>query len=125
MWQRYFCPDCGAPVVYGGRFCVNCGANLNQVGVQLPAQPSHPSCGYQYTNQQPEWYQQPGQNQLQPYNQAPAQESPNPCYEHRPNDSHDNTAQQKISPAADTITPIRTEILKLVAELFDKQIEDN
>ena len=50
MWPMFFCPACRAQVVYGDRFCSNCGINLICVMQQIPLQPL-------------------------PYNQAPASEN--------------------------------------------------
>ena len=126
MWQRHFCPNCGATVIYGARFCGKCGANLSRTVVQhMTAQPSPASCGCQYNNQQPECSQQSEQNQPQPYYQASARESPNQYHEFRPNSNINITAKRKSSQVSDPTTELRTEIFKLLAELFDKQIEDN
>jgi hypothetical protein len=38
MRQIYFCPNCRAPIVYGDRFCGNCGVNLKWEITQIPPQ---------------------------------------------------------------------------------------
>jgi len=72
MRQLNFCPNCGTPVTYVGRFCGNCGVNLNQ------------------------YQQQPIYNNT---NKVP---------------------QEQPKTAEGTVTPMRTEIFKLVANLLDK-----
>ena len=66
MRQMYHCPNCGARLVCGERFCVNCGINLKWVVQQVLPDSSPPSCGYQchtqeqtYGQQEPEHNQQP------------------------------------------------------------------
>jgi len=126
MWQKYFCPNCGATVTYGARFCGKCGADLSRTGVkQMPVQPSPASCGRQYNNQQPEYPQQPGENLPKSYNQEQTRGSPNQYHEFRPDGYRNITAQRNVSPDNDPSTELRTEIFKLLAGLFDEQIEDN
>jgi DNA-directed RNA polymerase subunit RPC12/RpoP len=40
MQQKYQCPNCGAPVSFGTRFCGRCGIQLNWPAQQLPPNPS-------------------------------------------------------------------------------------
>ncbi len=47
MPQRYQCPNCGAPVAFGVRFCGNCGTQLN-----WPVQQPQPPPSYQQPQQQ-------------------------------------------------------------------------
>lgn len=47
MQQQYQCPNCGAPVAFGARFCGNCGTELNWPIQQIQSPPS-----YQQSQQQ-------------------------------------------------------------------------
>ena len=68
MQQSYQCPKCGTPVVFGSKFCGNCGSQLNWPGQQ---QMQPPPGYYQYPPQQqpPYGYQQ--QWPPYPYQQPP------------------------------------------------------
>lgn len=129
MRQMYSCPNCRAPVAYGDRFCGNCGINLNWAAQQMPPQSSPLSYGYQYPNQQqpwgqqPEWHQQSGWNQPPPYSQPPVWINPNQCQQRYMYDNSGSVPQKDNSSAGSTITPMRTEISKLLADLFDKHIK--
>jgi hypothetical protein len=82
MWRTYSCPNCRARIVYGYRFCGNCGVKLDWQIQQTTTEPS-------------------------PHNQ-----------------SLTRRAQNQYQ-ASGTTTPIRTEILKLLTEIFDNQIKYN
>ena len=90
MRRTYYCPKCRAPFAYGARYCSNCGVSLNCVLQQMPFHPSPLPYGKDY----------------------PQQECA--C------GNRGAILQQKSPPAEDTATPIRAEISKLLAELFDK-----
>jgi hypothetical protein len=40
MRQKYYCPNCGAPVICGERFCIGCGINFTWIAQPEPAQPA-------------------------------------------------------------------------------------
>jgi hypothetical protein len=103
MWPMYFCPGCSAQVAYGDRFCGNCGINLSCVIQQIPPQ----TYNHQYPDQQRQQYTQP------PHNQAPVSGNQN------------QNQQQYVYANDDTITPISTEISKLLADLFDKRVKQH
>jgi hypothetical protein len=107
MWQMHFCPSCGAQIAYGDRFCGNCGINLICVIQQISPQPPPPSYNYQYPDQQWPQYSQ------SPYNQAPVSGNPN------------QNQQRYVYDDGGTVTPISTEISKLLADLFGKRIKYN
>ena len=131
MWQMYSCPHCRAPVAYGVRFCSNCGINLEQ---QMPSQPSRFAYCYQSNPQQigeqrqspyiqqTGWRQQPGQNQPPPHNEAPVRGTPMKCQQ-RDRSSCGAHPQEKRSTVDGTMTPMRAEISKLLADLFDRHID--
>jgi predicted amidophosphoribosyltransferase len=103
MWPMYFCPGCRAQVAYGDRFCGNCGINLICVIQQIPPL----SYNHQYTDQQWQQYRQ------SPHNQTPASGNLN------------QYQQQYVYANGGTVTPISTEIYKLLADIFDKRIKHN
>ena len=64
MQQWYQCPSCGGQVVFGARFCGNCGTQLN-----WPTQQPQPPSQYQQQIQPPPVYQQLPTYQQQPITQ--------------------------------------------------------
>jgi len=125
MRQVYCCHNCGAPVVYGDRFCGSCGINLN-CGIQKMVPPSSPlSYEYQYPNQQTGWCQQPERNQPPPYSQAPVWGDPNQYQQQYMYGDRGTIPRKKSSSVGGTMKPIHTEIIKLLADFFDKQIKYN
>jgi len=62
MQQWYQCPNCGAPVAFGVRFCGNCGTQLNWPTQEQAQPPSQ----YQQRIQPPPVYQQLPSYQQQP-----------------------------------------------------------
>jgi hypothetical protein len=107
MWQMHFCPSCGAQIADGDRFCGHCGLNLSCVMQQMPPQSSPPWYDYQYPEQQRQQYNQP------PYSQASVSGNP-------------NRDQQRYAHGHDSnITPISSEISKLLADLFGKRPKYN
>jgi hypothetical protein len=101
MWQMHFCPGCGARVACDYRFCGNCGINLSCVIQQIPPQ----SYDYRYPDQQRRQYNQP------PYNQVSALGNPN------------QYQQRYVYSNGGTVTPISTEISKLLADFFGKRMK--
>ena len=100
MWRMYFCPNCRAPVAYGYRFCSSCGVKLDWLIQQMtPKSSSH--------------------------NQSLMGRDQNQYQKCHSDVNHDAVTQQENQPIGSAITPMRTEIFKLLAELFDKQIKYN
>ena len=100
MWQTYFCPNCRARIAYGYRFCGNCGVKLDWLIRQTA--PESLSNNQSLVGRKQNQYQK--------------------CHT---DGNRDVFTQQKNQSISSTITPIRTEIFKLLAELFDKEIKDN
>ena len=100
MWRLYFCPNCKARIAYGYRFCGSCGVKLDWLIQQMTPEPSS-------------------------HNQSLVGRDQNQYQKCHKNDNRDAATQQKDQPTDSTIPPMRTEILKLLAELFDKQIKYN
>ena len=59
MQQTYQCPNCGAPVAFGVKFCTNCGTSLNWHAQQHPQSPPV----YQQSQQQ--WGYEHGQAKVE------------------------------------------------------------
>ena len=108
MRQKYFCPNCGARIVCGERFCISCGINFTWV--MEPGQPQSQSAwnGNQY----------PGQ---QPYQDWPMYDRQQGSGGQSEMDGN-SFSQGKDSSSGKTIAPISTEISKLLAE-FEKHIK--
>jgi len=110
MRQKYYCPNCGARLVCGERFCIGCGINFTWVIEPIQPQSTPTWYGYQYPGQQ----------------QKPDQEWP--MYDQQPRLGQqsglngDSFSQRKNSSAGGTVAPISTEISKLLAD-FEKHIK--
>jgi len=73
MRQKYYCPNCGAPVVCGESFCIGCGINFRWIAQPEPAQAdpisyqlpgAGPAAQYQTaSSQRPDMPTQPEQHQ--------------------------------------------------------------
>jgi len=70
MQQWYQCPQCGAPVAFGVKFCGNCRTQLNWPAQQQQPPPQYQPPQYQPPQQPPPQYQQP-QQQWSGYQQQP------------------------------------------------------
>jgi hypothetical protein len=101
MERFYLCSNCGTPVAYGYRFCVNCGSKLDWILTQIPPNPSPPMNDCRYPNKQLVYHQQSIQNQ-----QACGNRNVVP--------------QNKNQTMNSATTPMRNEIFKLLDGLFDK-----
>jgi hypothetical protein len=99
MQQIYFCPNCGAPIVYSNRFCGNCGVHLQWELQQ--AQPESLSTGYDCPN--------PGRQQTsssqQPYAHA----------------AHAGSSSGQHASSNEAVTPLSAEVSKMLEEFFDKR----
>ena len=97
MRRLYFCLNCRTQIGYGHRFCSNCGAKLQWTGQHVMPEPS--SLNQHLTSRE--------RNQYRNFQ------------------SQDNRIvdrQRHTLPADRVKTPMRTEIVTLLAELFNKQI---
>jgi hypothetical protein len=120
MWRMVPCPNCRALIVAGDRFCGNCGINLNWVVLQIPPQSSPVLYNYQYPNQQ----QTLGQQQPL-YNQKSLRGNADQCQQRYMYRDSGNIPQKTSSSVGGTATTISTEISKLLADFFNKQIKYN
>ena len=126
MRQRYYCPDCGALVFCGDRFCGNCGASLNWVLQNTPAPVPPLSDGYQCPEQQQAWcqqvgrYEQPGRDLQTLDGQESASGSLNQCKHQYRDGSRGTAALRKSSSQDSDVTPISIEISRLLADFFEK-----
>jgi hypothetical protein len=102
MWQIHFCPRCGARAACSDRFCGTCGLNLTCVVEPVPPPPYDYQCTYQ------QWVPYSPS-----YNQAAA-----------PVNS-DQYQQRYVYATGGTVTPLSTEISKLVTDFFDKRLKHN
>jgi len=107
MRQKYYCPNCGAPVVCGEQFCIGCGVNFKWI-----AQPEQP-------NPDPVKYRLPS---FDVHNQ-PAQNQPGPDHHmgwpsavHDPDTHGETNGPQNGAPT----TPLSSEIAKLLESVFDR-----
>ena len=91
MWWMFFCPSCKAPVANGHRFCSNCGVKFDW----LIPKPS-------------------------PHNQSVVHINQSHSPRFHIDDNHDAVMQHKNQQGGRVTTPIRTEILNLINELFNK-----
>ncbi len=121
MSRLYFCPNCGASITYGCRFCTNCGIGIDRQMQQI--MPNNSSCGCQYSNNQQGWNQQYAQGPL--YNQASTGREQNPNRKHHANDNYNNATQQRNHKTGNATKLMRTEIMEIVNELLDRQIRYN
>ena len=137
MWQMYSCPNCGAPVAYGVRFCGNCGSNLSTLAQQLLPLSAALSHAHQRLNppqntvqqrqvytRQTGWSQQPGRNQ-QAQRHVPAHRNQKQQQRREIEGNRAAISQGKGSSVEAIAEPIRAEIIKLMSGLFDKQITRN
>jgi len=99
MQQIYFCPNCGAPIGYSNRFCGNCGVNL-QWEIQQ-AQPEWLSPGYDCPN----LGRQQTSSSQHPYERL----------------NHAGSSSEQRTSSNGVVTPLSTEISKLLEEFFDKR----
>jgi hypothetical protein len=106
MWQMYPCPNCRAPVAFGMRFCGNCGMRLI------------PSSSLTYN------YPHPNQQRIL-CNQKPIGENLNQYRQRYMNSDRSVIPSKKTASVGGTTTPMRTEISKLLAELFEKHTQHN
>ena len=112
MQQKYYCPNCGARIVCGERFCMGCGINFTWVMEPLQPQPAQPWYGDQYPGHQQGFDQQwPMYDQQSRLGRKP--------------DLNDNSlSQRKNSQAGSKIAPISAEISRLLSD-FEKHIKYN
>ena len=108
MRQQYHCPNCGARVVCGERFCMGCGTNFTWV--MEPAQPQST----------PAWYgnQYPGQQAYQEWPMYDQQSE----FGRQPGQNCSSLSQVENSSGGKAVAPISAEISKLLAE-FEKHIK--
>jgi hypothetical protein len=100
MQRMYFCPNCRAPVAYGYRFCSSFGVKLEWLTQEMT--PKSSSLDQSLVGREQNQYQQ--------------------CHT---GGNRDAVTQQKNQQIGSATAPIRTEILKLLTELLDKQIKYN
>jgi uncharacterized Zn finger protein (UPF0148 family) len=108
MRQKYYCPNCGAPVVCGERFCISCGINFTWIAQPEPAQPASVS------------YKLPGAERREksadyqaPYDQS----SREPAYGDL---DSPHVAELKSAQPGNMASPLSTEISKLLETFFDR-----
>jgi hypothetical protein len=121
MRQIYFCPNCRAPIGYSDRFCGNCGINLKWEIRQVP--PHSIPLWYDCQNpgqQQTSSSQQPQCNQP-PYNQALVSGYANQNQQRYMHLNHVATSSGERSSFGEVVTPLSTEISKLLEDFFDKR----
>jgi hypothetical protein len=108
MRQQYYCPNCGARLVCGERFCINCGINFTWI--MEPAQPQS----------EPAWYgnQYPGHQSYQEWPMYDQQ----PGLDQQSGMNSSSFSQGKNSSGGNAVAPISTEISKMLAE-FEKHIK--
>jgi hypothetical protein len=110
MRRMYLCSQCTSPVVYGDRFCSNCGVELNWQ-VQHLVSGSSFSDGSCYQHEQQGWNQQSPQNQASLADQV-LQDGE----QHR----YDKLYSEDARPDDSAVTPVRSQIYKLLTELIEK-----
>jgi hypothetical protein len=120
MQQMYFCPNCRAPIGYGNRFCGNCGISLKWEILQIPPQSLPLWYDYQHTAEQQACNQQL-QHSQPPHNQALVSGNPNRNQQRYVRDKRVATSAGKRLSDGGTITPLGTEISKLLEDFFDKR----
>jgi hypothetical protein len=138
MWQMYSCPNCGSPVADGVRFCGNCGSDLSNLAQRLLPSSAAVSHAHQYLNQpqnqiqqrqvyirQTGWSQQPGHNQPAHSNQIPMCGTQKQQQRQEIARNRAVISQRQGSSVEAAAKPIRSEIIKLMSDLFDKQIKRN
>jgi len=100
MWQIHFCPRCGARAASGDRFCGACGLDLACVAKPVPP----PSYDYHCTYQQ--WVPHSTS-----YDEVAALAD------------LDKYQQRYGHTAGDTVIPLSSEISKLLAGFFNRNIK--
>ena len=131
MRQTYLCPNCRAPAAFGTKFCCNCGVHFHWIVPQVPNRLSAVTPGLQSRSPQrpktlklplqdekPEKHCGPGWDKPQSYNHKPQMGKPD---QYRPDVPGSSVALKENGPAANgSAEPVRTEIIKLLTDLFDK-----
>jgi hypothetical protein len=108
MRQKYYCPNCGVPVVCGERFCIGCGINFTWIAQPEPSQPAPIS----YKLPGAEW-----QGKTADYQPSSDQCSREPT-QGVPDSLH--TADTKSTQSGGTASPLSAEISKLLEGFFDR-----
>jgi hypothetical protein len=126
MRQVYYCPNCRASIVYGEKFCGNCGTGLKWMVVKTPPPYQHESYDRQLTGQQAMQHLQYRQSGRQPDRQEKAgQKTAFPENRAQPgqqntNDTGAPTSGKKRMPAEDPARVLRSEVSELLEHLFHK-----
>ena len=115
MRQVYFCPQCRALIGVGDGFCSNCGTHLNWVILQTPPRPVRESCSSPYPDRQ-----QVQQRQLPSGDKQPV------FHQQQKMSKEISVVPQRNSPSTGgAVTPISTEISRLLSDFFNKQVQNN
>jgi len=125
MQRMNFCPNCGSPVAHADRFCGSCGIGLNCGAHHRPTEPSTILYSYQYPNQPVRWGQQKEQDPPPPYDKAPAWENHSQCQSGSICVSKGVMPHTESKSVGRTITPMRNEIFRLLADYLDKPMKCN
>ena len=113
MTHKYYCTNCGTPVLYGDRFCMGCGVNFTWVEQPVQAQSASTTFSLTHTSQK-----QSSGNEPVPDNHQ--MESPRQL----PQDQGSH-AQQIYPSAEGSASPLSTEISRLLESFFDKRTKCN
>lgn len=105
MWQVNYCPRCGGRIMYGDRFCGNCGVSLVNVMQQMTPQPQPVYQSYQYA--------------------YPRRQQYSPAYSQTVATGSSQSQEPYTSRNDSNATPISDEIAKLLVELFDKRMQQS